>query len=368
MKTIWLDVDPVSLFPNCLQGHDDATAIMLALNLPNIHLLGISTTHGNASSYHTALNAARCVLAFGGAQLGIQVYPGASQPLLLPAKHDPEIHGPDGLGGVEGLPSADNLAVLAMIARDEEGGIIRALDGMSQHVKQIWKKGAGNKVTVVSCGPMTNLALFVSVYPELVDAIEQFVFMGGGVGLGNRSAVAEFNILCDPHAAQIVLNAPVPAVMIPINVTHTAIVTRQIHRRLLSPGELSILPENPLPKASTNLRHTLSTLISFFADSYKSTFGFNDGPPLHDALTIAYVAHPELFTKTMRYRVDVELSGVHTIGETVVDVWDYRKCDEGSWGRDGKNCIVAQALDVDKFFEIFLDCIARCDTKSSLNK
>jgi uridine nucleosidase len=59
---------------------------------------------------------------------------------------------------------------------------------MSQHISDTWK--AGSKVTVISSGPMTNIALFVSVYPELLDAVEEFVFMGGGVGLGNRSSVA----------------------------------------------------------------------------------------------------------------------------------------------------------------------------------
>jgi len=67
---------------------------------------------------------------------------------------------------------------------------------MALHIKQTWKKGTGQKVTVISCGPMTNIALFVSVYPDLVEAIEQFVFMGGGVGLGNRSAVAGQVISC----------------------------------------------------------------------------------------------------------------------------------------------------------------------------
>ncbi|KAJ4492204.1 Inosine/uridine-preferring nucleoside hydrolase domain-containing protein [Lentinula edodes] len=184
-------------------------------------------------------------------------------------------------------------------------------------------------------------------------------------------ALPEHTVQALSHAAQIVLDAPVPAVMIPINITHTAIVTRDIHRRLLSPSSIpDSLPDTKisLPEASTPLRHTLSTLISFFADSYKSTFGFNDGPPLHDALTIAYVAHPELFTKTQRYRVDVELSGVHTIGETVVDVWDYRGCGDDSWASDGKNCIVTQSLDVVKFFDIFLDCVSQCDTNSPLNK
>lgn len=148
------------------------------------------------------------------------------------------------------------------------------------------------------------------------------------------------------HAAQIVLDVPVKKTMIPINVTHTAIVTKKIHAQLLSPDSsaFSRSDDAALPKATTKLRHMLSTLISFFADSYKSTFGFDQGPPLHDALTIAYVTQPDLF-KSTRYRVDVELTGSHSIGETIVDVWNYRSCDD-TWGRDGKNCMVAESLDV----------------------
>ncbi|KAF9006641.1 Inosine/uridine-preferring nucleoside hydrolase domain-containing protein [Cyathus striatus] len=333
MKYVWLDADP---------GHDDATAIMLAVQCPNIHLLGVSTVHGNASSEWTLANAARCLVAFGASE-NVLVYPGAEKPLLLEARHDPEIHGVDGLGGVEGLPDTNDPAVHARFAKNEDGLHIKALEGMSMAIKDAWKMGAGHKVTVVSSGPMTNIALFASVYPELLEAVEEFVFMGGGVGMGNRSSAAEFNILCDPHATQIVLNANVKTTMIPINVTHTAIVTREIHAELLSPG-IDANAENRLPPASSNLRHTLSTLISFFAESYKSTFGFAAGPPLHDALTLAYVSQPELF-RTKRYRVDAELTGAHTIGETVVDIWNYRSCDN-SWGRNGKNCLVAEYVDV----------------------
>ncbi|KAL0580712.1 hypothetical protein V5O48_001270 [Marasmius crinis-equi] len=347
-----------------LKGHDDATAILLAIHCGNINVLGISTTHGNTDSTFTAINAARCLLAFGG-PTHVRVFPGASKPLLQPTKHDPEIHGPDGLGGVEGLPSVEDPAVLALIARDTDGKPIRALDGMSEHIRATWKGGSGSKTTVISSGPMTNVALFVAVYPDLLEAVEEFVFMGGGVGLGNRSAVAEFNILCDPHAAQIVLNANVPAVMIPINVTHTAIVTRKIHHQLL--GHHGPLNDTDLPPAETNLRHTLSTLINFFADSYKSTFGFVDGPPLHDALTVAYVADPKLF-KSRRYRVDIELAPSHTLGETVVDIWDYQKASDDAWGPGGKNCIVTESLDVEEFFKFFLECVSRCDLVSPLNK
>lgn len=134
--------------------------------------------------------------------------------------------------------------------------------------------------------------------------------------------------------------------MIPINVTHTAIVTKEILERIADPesGSISDASSPGSSSASTSLRHTLLTLISFFAESYKMTFGFETGPPLHDALTIAYLAREDLF-RCKRYRVDVELSGTHTSGETVVDVWNYRKCDD-SWGRDGRNCLVAESLDV----------------------
>ena len=146
------------------------------------------------------------------------------------------------------------------------------------------------------------------------------------------------------EASQIVLDFPVRKTMIPINITHQVILTRSMHARLLSPHTQHLDSSEPGPKPLTPLRHTLSTLLTYFADTYKATFGFEDGPPLHDALTIAYIARPELF-RCKRYRVDVELAGLHTTGETVVDVWNYRSCDN-SWGPHGKNCLVAESVDV----------------------
>jgi uridine nucleosidase len=142
--------------------------------------------HGNASAQHTAQNAARCLHAFG-AREDILVYPGADKPLIKPKKHDPEIHGEDGLGGVEGLSDADDPTTLARFAVDDNGVNVRALEGMAQKIKAT--RAEGHNITVVSCGPCTNIALFVSIYPDLLEGVE-FVFMGGGIGLGNRSAVA----------------------------------------------------------------------------------------------------------------------------------------------------------------------------------
>ena len=162
--------------------------------------LNTRQTHGNASSEWTALNAARCLHAFA-APSHVRVYPGAVKPLLLPPKHDPEIHGSDGLGGVEGLPDASDPQVQAFFALYEDGSHVRAIEGMARCIKETWKGGAGEKVTIVSSGPMTNIALFVSAFPDLLEAVDEFVFMGGAIGAGNRSAVAEYNILTDRASA-----------------------------------------------------------------------------------------------------------------------------------------------------------------------
>jgi len=88
---------------------------------------------------------------------------------------------------VEGLPPADSDAVRARI---DDGDGCPAIAAIAAAIGQTWNAGAGAKVTVVASGPLTNIALFVTVYPHLLDAIERIVFMGGGIGVGNRSAVA----------------------------------------------------------------------------------------------------------------------------------------------------------------------------------
>ncbi|KEP55324.1 inosine-uridine preferring nucleoside hydrolase [Rhizoctonia solani 123E] len=343
-KYLWLDCDP---------GHDDAIAILLALYLPGVQLLGISTVHGNASQYNTFCNAIRLLYAYGASD-SIQVYPGAPQPLLRPTRADPEIHGVDGLGGVIGLPDPKDTTIRSRYSKSSS---VNAVQGLAQAVKKCTSEG--NKLYLVATGPLTNVALFSAIHPELLSGIGEIIFMGGGVGVGNRSATAEFNILCDPEAAQMVLNLDLPKVMIPLNVTHTAILTSELHTRLIQPvgSELST--------TVTPLRHMLSSLVGFFAESYRTTFGFTAGPPIHDACCLVYLHNPNWF-KAKRYRVDVELTGLHTAGETVVDVWEYARTDN-SWGAVGKNCIVTESMDVRLFFQLVFDCIEECDKVSPLN-
>ena len=138
--------------------------------------------HGNSDLLCTTKNAARCLYAFC-ADKGQKVHMGAAKPLIRHVRHDPEIHGVDGLGGVRGLPDANSNLVKSIVSP------IKAIDGMAASMKFVMDE-LREKVSIVSSGPMTNVALFISVYPELLYCVEEIVFMGGGVGIGNRGAVA----------------------------------------------------------------------------------------------------------------------------------------------------------------------------------
>ena len=153
--------------------------------------------------------------------------------------------------------------------------------------------------------------------------------------------VYDFDRPLAAEAAQIVINNPIKTVMLPINVTHTAIVNQDIHAHLCSPHRrVDDAPTTP----ESNLRKLLSSLITFFGETYREVFGFQDGPPLHDALTVAYVSSPALF-KGRRLHVDVETRGEYTTGATIVDTWNYQSYDD-TWGPNGKNCVVLESVKV----------------------
>lgn len=156
--------------------------------------------HGNADAQFTYTNAVRCLYAFGGSTKHIPICQGAKKPLIKLARHDAEIHGVDGLGGVEGLPGIEHAEIRRLMEVNYGN---RAVERMAEAVRDVkggkYNEGGGNgtdKLVVVSTGPMTNIALFLSVYPDLMGGVEELVFMGGAVGVGNRSAVAGTSHLC----------------------------------------------------------------------------------------------------------------------------------------------------------------------------
>ncbi|GAA5820191.1 hypothetical protein JCM11251_005519 [Rhodosporidiobolus azoricus] len=360
---IWLDCDP---------GRDDLVAILFALYLPSIALLGLSSVHGNASIEHMTYNCVRVLCSFGTPEqiAKIPVCMGAAVPLVQSPRTASTVHGTDGLGGVEGLL---NMSSPIVAAKQAEALRSNAVVGIADACRALPDR---EKLVLVATGSLTNIALFISVFPDLLlEKVERIVLMGGAEGRGNKTPVAESNVFCDAHAASIVFNCALPVIICPLNLTHQALFTEEIHRELLQPRSdfpptPPLTPDEHLPPAWTPLRQTLSTNLTFFAAAYKERYGMI-GPPLHDALTVAYISNPSLFKGT-RYRVDVELTGTHSTGATVVDIWDYKHDeldhDPKNWGRNGKNVFMLEDVDVSAFWrKVFLPIVDKADTLCPIN-
>ena len=182
---------------------------------------------------------------------------------------------------------------------------------------------------------MTNAALFLRVYPDLArEKLDQIVFMGGAMGLGNWRPSVEFNIFVDPEAAKIVMNFGLPLVMAPLNVTHQAQIMKEEIKAI---GEIT----NPVGQAFYGL-------LNFFEQYHEDPkWGFT-GAPLHDPCTIAWLIDPTMF-KTDQMNVDVETQGELTRGETV--------CDYYGLTEKTKNTTVLLGIDRERFIKLIMDSI-----------
>ncbi len=298
---------------DCDPGHDDAMAIILAAYNPKIKLLGISTVSGNGAIDKVTQNALRvCALA----KINLPVAQGSGVSLLGEAEAATDIHGESALDGAD-LP-APTFDLQEMSGVELIGKLVR---------------DSAERVTLVATGPLTNIALFLKLYPELVANVEQIVFMGGSASRGNRTPYAEFNIWMDPEATDVVLNSGLPLTMCGLDVTHQALVTKEIFAELEAMG--------------TELSKKIIGLMKFFAKSYDEVFEMPD-PPLHDPVAIAVLIDPSV-VQSKFVNVECELKGEFTRGATVVDIFD----------REGrkKNATVALSLDAPKFWRMMLDAV-----------
>jgi inosine-uridine nucleoside N-ribohydrolase len=176
-------------------GIDDAIAIMMALAHPEIEVIGITTVSGNVDVEQVTENVLRLLAFFDRSE--VPVYRGASHALLQGRARAPGVHGENGLGGVE-LPPAP------VQARGEPAPVgLHAL--LEAHPGS----------TVITLGPMTNLAIALNLYPELAERIGRLVAMGGGLEVGNVTRFAEFNFYADPEAVQFVLDRGLALELIP---------------------------------------------------------------------------------------------------------------------------------------------------------
>jgi purine nucleosidase len=282
----------------------------------------------------TTNNAARVLEAAG--VVGVNVVKGQASPLLRPARHDPGIHGESGLDGTDLLPTTAASAA-HLTSWEGKKAINQMYDSIVAH--------PGGDVHLVATGALTNVALLLLLYPEVKSSIKQIVLMGGAIGIGNRSPVAEFNILCDPEAASIVFECDLPVVMVPLEVTHTALATEQV------------LAELSTRCNSSKFSQCMSELLCFFKDTYLRVFQF-PSPPVHDPCAIAWLLDPTKFEHELM-RVDVECTSPLGAGQTICDVWHDSKLP--------KNVSVAKAMNVEWFWGVMLDALEVANSKSPIN-
>jgi len=314
---IIIDTDP---------GIDDALALFLALNSPELKIGSIVATYGNVElkqAVRNVFNILRIAYPFWPGQPNLSplthqihnfpsVFQGAESPLFRPyLKKDPRIHGKNGLGNV-------SLPVLKFELNRGTGleGALRRYNKDSSREK---------KITLICLGPLTDLARTILIDFNLIHRIKQVILMGGAATVpGNITQFAEFNIYSDPEAAKVVFNSGLPIIMVGLDVTH---------RTLLTVEDLKSLDTS---EPRDNFIYNICRYYINFHRRYRRLGGCF----LHDPLAIA-VAIDRSIVKTEKLAVDVEIENQKRIGQTFI--------------RKGAvpNVDVCLKVDLKKFMELF---------------
>ena len=284
MKRVIIDCDP---------GIDDTAAILLALASPELEVVAVTTTYGNASVETCTANACRVLSAAGRGD--IPVFMGAGKPLLRPANEGwaSHIHGGDGLGGVIG----DGSDAPSGQFQDKHAALAIAEAVMAEP----------GELTILALGRMTNVALALSLEPRIADAVQEVVVMGGAVTVpGNVSGVATANLHEDPEAAAIVYRSGASIVQVGLDVCN---------RVTVSPAQLEAIAAAGSP--ATQL---LSNATAYLREAYIRTgrIGPDDGVRYNDMPAIGYAISPDLFTARRAF-VEIETQSELTKGQTIAD-------------------------------------------------
>ena len=299
MKNIILDCDP---------GHDDAIAILLVGQKNYFNLLGITTESGNQTIEKTTRNAINLVDFFS---LDVDVAMGVEEPILRDKQICPEIHGETGLDGYD----------------------------FRNHVRKPLNKSAidfiveltlnNEHVTIITTGPMTNVALALKAHPEIKKHIDEIIFMGGSIENGNVTPAAEFNVFCDPEATYIILQSGLPIKMVGLNVTRKVLCSKDIIERMA--------------KINNKTSDLFVKLMNVFNYNQAKVFNNYIGGPLHDPVTVASLIDDRLI-KWQNMNVEIDLSRGTSYGRTNCDRFDYLHKEH--------NCQVAIDIDVNRFWDI----------------
>ena len=305
-RRIIIDTDP---------GQDDAVAILLALASPELEVLGITAVAGNVPLDLTQKNARKiCELA---GRPDIPVYAGSVRPLVRPLVTAEYVHGKTGLDGPD-LPEP------TMPLQE-----VHAVDYLIDTLRR-------EEVTLCALGPLTNIAQVLIRAPEVAGNIREIVAMGGGLFEGgNTTPAAEFNIYVDPHAADVVMRSGRPVTLLPLDVTHKCLTTRERVEAFRAIG--------------TPVGTAVAELVDFFERFDIEKYG-SGGGPLHDPNVIAWLLDPELYGSRF-INVEIETRSELTMGMTVADWW-------GVSDRPA-NCTYVRDIDDAGFYALLTERLAR---------
>jgi purine nucleosidase len=263
-RAIYIDCDP---------GLDDAVALALAASAPEFDIAAITTTCGNAALERVTDNALAVSANLG---LKVPVYAGADRPLRCKPHFATDIWGGDGSLGLK----RQRRAVQPESAPDV---LLRLL-----------QEANDNSVLICCLGPLTNLALVLGRDRQLSAKIDRLMIMGGALGKGNATAVAEFNIWFDPHAAKRVFDADIHTVAVPFDLTRTVMMKRAHIDRLAKSDKL-------------HARLAADMLAMAGSPGHPAT--------IHDAVVIGCLLWPDLFSFE-RGRVSVVIEDGPARGQT----------------------------------------------------
>jgi inosine-uridine nucleoside N-ribohydrolase len=299
----------IPILLDCDPGHDDAIALVMAHRSPDIDLLGVTTVCGNAEIEKVTRNARR-ILEFIGAG-ATELAQGCARPLARPLRLG-TADGPSGLEGSPYLPDA------SMPLQKRHG-----VDFLAAKLR-----AAPEPVTIVATGPLTNIAFLYLKHPDVWPKIREIVLMGGVFYRPSEYFTpTEFNIFCDPEAAQIVIDSGAPVTMVGLDVT------------------MKVLVEEPqfaeLRKIDTPLGRVVLDWLAYYEKLHRGIMGV--GGALHDPLALAVVIDPTLI-ETRHVHIAVDATGTHTLGATVADFWGERGL--------APNVRIATEVDSDRFFAL----------------
>lgn len=298
-----IDTDP---------GIDDAVALAIALFDERLDVKLLTTVAGNVSADKTTTNLLK-LLAFLDKK--VPVAKGAEGPLIRARIDASEVHGDSGMDGYDFPEANEHLFV-------ENHAVVEMF-----HVLMTQEE----PITLVTIGPLTNIALLLRMYPQCKVNIKEIVMMGGNLGRGNTGIFSEFNFVADPEAAKIVIESGLPLTLVPLDVGL----------------KVAILPED-----SERIKRMGKTgdMIYHLFRNYRSG-SFVTGLNMFDSCAIAYLLEPEMYTVVKTY-VAIETQGEFTSGASIIDVENYLG--------QKNNCCVCVDIDQKKFNSWFLTAIKAC--------